>query len=112
MQTATITSSEKSIKAAIPGHPEPKSGYAAGAAEVYQSCDSRPSRACRPQRLPPAKSLSKLRFPAIQSLNPDTQPEPPKSIKAAIPGHPEHADRNDYLQRKVYQSCDSRPSRA
>ena len=58
----------KSIKAAIPSHPKPPEVVQSVQAKVYQSRDSQPSKApCQPC-LSAAISLSKPRFPAIQSV--------------------------------------------
>ena len=102
----------KSIKAAIPGHPKQVFRRELVAFEVYQSRDSRPSKArCRDGALCPG-SLSKPRFPAIQSHGQTDFTGFSKSIKAAIPGHPKPDAAWINGASQVYQSRDSRPSKA
>ena len=57
-------------------------------------------------------SLSKPRFPAIQSLPLESPRRLRKSIKAAIPSHPKRYGLQVNAGLKVYQSRDSQPSKA
>ncbi len=102
----------ESIKAAIPGHPKHIRRRAGRVQGVYQSGDSRPSKAHRPRAGAARQSLSKRRFPAIQSYEDTGRGNRIESIKAAIPGHPKQGLQRNSPPRRVYQSGDSRPSKA
>ena len=103
----------KSIKAAIPSHPKLKRVEVVENGKVYQSRDSQPSKApasCHPST--PA-SLSKPRFPAIQSRLAPTCPPGSKSIKAAIPSHPKHRrDAGAGRRKSIKAAIPSHPKRS
>ena len=86
--TYGMWANDKSIKAAIPSHPKPGCNDGRGAVKVYQSRDSQPSKAAAGEGPAGGSSLSKPRFPAIQSVLRHRSHFIFKSIKAAIPSHP------------------------